>query len=61
MLRTANMLERVDMRVKCKIRISTTVSNGASLHFLVSSVPMKISKDYEIGKVYLKPRVIYLS
>lgn len=55
MLRTTNMLERVNKEVKRRTRVATLFPNEASLLRLVSAVLMEISEDWETGRIYLKP------
>lgn len=53
MLRTTNLLERLNKEIKRRTRVATLFPNEASLLRLVSAVLAEISDDWETGRVYL--------
>jgi transposase-like protein len=53
MLRTTNVLERLNKEIKRRTRVATLFPNEASLLRLVSAVLTEISDEWETGRVYL--------
>jgi transposase-like protein len=52
-LRTTNMLERLNQKIKRRTRVATLFPNEASLLRLVTAVLNEVSDDWETGKKYL--------
>lgn len=53
MLRTTNVLERLNKEIKRRTRVATLFPNESSLLRLVSAVLTEISDEWETGRVYL--------
>jgi transposase-like protein len=53
MLRTTNVLERLNKEIKRRTRVATLFPNETSLLRLVSAVLTEISDEWETGRVYL--------
>jgi transposase-like protein len=53
LLRTTNLLERLNKEIKRRTRVGTLFPNESSLLRLVSAVLAEISDDWETGRVYL--------
>lgn len=53
LLRTSNMLERVNKEVKRRTRVATIFPSESSCLRLISAVLMEISEDWCAGKAYL--------
>ena len=53
LLRTTNMLERVNQEIRRRTRVVGIFHNEAACLRLVSAVLMEISDDWEAGRVYL--------
>jgi transposase-like protein len=53
LLRTSNVLERLNQEIKRRTRVATLFPNEASLLRLVSAVLAEISDDWETGRIYL--------
>lgn len=53
MLRTTNVLERLNKEIKRRTRVATLFPNESSLLRLVSAVLNEISDEWETGRVYL--------
>jgi len=53
MLRTTNMLERLNKEIKRRTRVATLFPNEASLLRLASAVLIEIDQEWQTGKVYL--------
>jgi len=53
LLRTTNMLERVNKEIKRRTRVATLFPNEASALRLISAVLVEISEEWETGKRYL--------
>ena len=53
LLRTSNVLERLNKEIKRRTRVATLFPNEASLLRLVSAVLAEISEDWETGRTYL--------
>ena len=53
LLRTSNVLERLNKEVKRRTRVATLFPNDASLLRLVSAVLAEISGEWETGRTYL--------
>lgn len=53
LLRTSNVLERLNKEIKRRTRVATLFPNETSLLRLVSAVLAEISEDWETGRVYL--------
>lgn len=53
LLRTSNVLERLNKEIKRRTRVATLFPNEASLLRLVSAVLAEISEDWETGRIYL--------
>jgi transposase-like protein len=53
MLRTSNVLERLNKEIKRRTRVATLFPNESSLLRLVSAVLNEISDDWETGRSYL--------
>ena len=53
LLRTTNMLERLNKEIKRRTRVAALFPNEASLLRLVSAVLAEISEEWETGRVYL--------
>ncbi len=53
MLRTTNVLERLNKEIKRRTRVATLFPNESSLLRLVSAVLAEISDDWETGRVYI--------
>lgn len=53
MLRTTNVLERLNKEIKRRTRVATLFPNESSLLRLVSAVLAEISDEWETGRVYL--------
>ena len=53
LLRTTNMLERVNQEIRRRTRVVGIFPNEAACLRLVSAVLMEISDDWEAGRVYL--------
>jgi transposase-like protein len=53
MLRTSNMLERLNKELKRRTRVATLFPNEASLLRLASAVLIEIDQEWQTGKVYL--------
>ena len=53
LLRTTNMLERVNQEIRRRTRVVGIFPNEAACLRLVSAVLMEISDDWETGRVYL--------
>lgn len=56
MLRTTNVLERLNKEIKRRTRVATLFPNESSLLRLVSAVLNEISDEWETGRVYLTLR-----
>ncbi len=52
-LRSTNMVERLNKKIKRRTRVATLFPNEASLLRLVSSILVEISEEWETGKRYL--------
>ncbi len=52
-LRTSNPLERVNMELKRRTRVTSVFPNEASLLRLVSALLAETTEEWEAGKVYL--------
>ena len=52
-LRTTNMLERLNQKIKRRTRVAPLFPNEASLLRLVSAILSETSEDWETGKTYL--------
>ncbi len=53
MLRTTNVLERLNKEIKRRTRVATLFPNESSLLRLVSAVLNEVSEEWESGRVYL--------
>jgi transposase-like protein len=53
LLRTTNVLERLNQEIKRRTRVATLFPNESSLLRLVSAVLAEISDEWETGRVYL--------
>lgn len=53
LLRTTNVLERLNKEIKRRTRVATLFPNESSLLRLVSAVLAEISDEWETGRVYL--------
>jgi putative transposase len=53
MLRTTNMLERLNKEIKRRTRVATLFPNEASALRLISAVLVEVSEEWETGKRYL--------
>lgn len=53
LLRTSNMLERVNQEIRRRTRVVGIFPNEAACLRLVSAVLMEISDEWEVGKAYL--------
>ena len=53
LLRTSNVLERLNKEIKRRTRVATLFPNEASLLRLVSAVLAEISEEWETGRTYL--------
>lgn len=53
MLRTTNMIERLNKEIKRRTRVATLFPNEASALRLISAVLVEISEEWETGKRYL--------
>ena len=53
LLRTSNVLERLNKEIKRRTRVATLFPNEASLLRLVSAVLAEISDEWETGRAYL--------
>ena len=53
LLRTSNLLERLNEEVKRRTRVATLFPNAASLLRLVSAILQETSEEWETAKVYL--------
>jgi transposase-like protein len=53
LLRTTNMLERLNKEIKRRTRVAGLFPNEASLLRLVSAVLAEISEEWETGRIYL--------
>ena len=52
-LRTTNVLERVNKEIKRRTRVATLFPKEASCLRLVTAVVVKISDEWETGRIYL--------
>lgn len=53
LLRTSNLLERLNEEIKRRTRVATLFPNAASLLRLVSAILQETSEEWETAKVYL--------
>lgn len=53
LLRTSNVVERLNKEIKRRTRVATLFPNEASLLRLVSAVLAEISEEWETGRIYL--------
>ncbi len=53
MLRTTNMLERLNKEIKRRTRVATLFPNEASALRLISALLVEVSEEWETGKRYL--------
>lgn len=58
LLRTSNMLERLNQEIKRRTRVATLFPNEESLLRLVSAVLQEITENWETGKIYLNMETI---
>jgi len=53
LLRTTNMVERLNLEIRRRTRVVTIFPNMASCLRLVSALLMEVDEDWQMGKRYL--------
>ena len=54
LLRTTNMLERLNKEIKRRTRVALVFPNEKSIERLVSALLMEVSQDWETDKIYVR-------
>ena len=54
LLRTTNMLERLNKEIKRRTRVALVFPNEKSIERLVSALLMELSQDWETDKIYVR-------
>ena len=54
LLRTTNMLERLNKEIKRRTKVALIFPNEKSIERLVSALLMEVSQDWETDRIYVR-------